>query len=88
MPTLEIRHVSSATICLLQLTVSIRCYGRACCGRQERLLYPEGRFEETADHYVGVAASHMDKIGVTLLWIHAKDDPVRCEHDGQGNTAA
>ena len=53
---------------------------------REKLMFSNELFEETADHYAGCAAHHMDKIAVTLLWIHARDDPVRpgryCSRNG------
>ena len=44
---------------------------------QEKLMYADELYSETAAHYVDKAANHIEKVAVTLLWIHARDDPVR-----------
>ena len=50
-------------------------------------MYSRDLFSETADHYAGCAAHHMDKIAVTLLWIHARDDPVCAENQHREPTS-
>ena len=51
--------------------------GRSSLPLLRRHRYAQNLFEETEDHYAGCAAGFMNQIAVTLLWIHARDDPVR-----------
>ncbi len=66
----------SALIRASRLADAAVARARGDTAAEERLLYSQKLFEETGDHYLGTAAQHMDKISVTLLWIHAEDDPV------------
>lgn len=77
-PEFEAVRQQASAVRKKRLAAYQACKANGSAADCEKLMFSNELFEETADHYAGCAAHHMDKIAVTLLWIHARDDPVRC----------